>query len=206
MKKSLCFLSGFLLALAVLIWAVMLPAMSTQRFEKALLSTVDQQALGMSMSDLSAFAEETMRYLKDEKPLWQPKVPFHVADAFTVHMEEVKGWVSAAPWGMGLGLMIGLALLWMGKWQRKPALLGVCALIGLIVCVLIWAAADFRSFWMVLHKLFIPGGIFAAGEPVMQLFPLNLFFAYIVPVGLSVMGHMAGLMAGIFLLTKKRTA
>ena len=199
-------MAGFLLALCVLLASVLVPASSTPRFEKALVQTVNQQALGISESDLSAFAEETMRYLKDEKPLWQPKVPFHVADAFAVHMEEVKGWVSAAPWVMGCGLLLGLAFLWIGRWQRKPALLGVGTLIGLIVCVLIWAAADFRSFWMVLHKLFIPGGIFAAGEPVMQLFPLNLFFAYIVPVGLSVMGHMAGLMAGIFLLTKKRTA
>ena len=202
MKKSLCFLAGFLLALAVLIGAVMLPATSTRRFEKALLSTVDQQALGISESDLSAFAEETMRYLRNEQADWQPEVPFHVADSFVVHMEEVKGWVSAAPWVMGCGLLLGLAFLWIGRWQRKPALLGVGTLIGLIVCVLIWAAVDFGSLWMVLHKWFIPGGIFAYNEPIMQLFPLDLFFAYIVPVALSMILHMAVLCAGLLILKK----
>ena len=202
MKKSLCFLSGLLLALSVLLCAVLLPALSESRFEKALLSTVDQQALGMSESDLSAFAEETMRYLKDEKSNWQPDVPFPVADAFVVHMAEVKGWVSAAPWVIGLGLLLGLALLWLGRWQRKPALWGVCALLGIIVCVLVWAAADFQSLWMVLHRVFIPNGIFAYNEPVMQLFPLELFFRYIVPVAVSAAGHMAALCAGMRMFLK----
>ena len=202
MKKGLCFAAGFLMAISVLLCAVLLPALNTGRFEEALLSTVDQQALGMSESDLSAFAEETMRYLKGQKPAWEPDVPFHVADAFVIHMEEVKGWVSAAPWVIGFGLIAGICLLGLGGWRRKPALLGVCALIGLIVCVLIWAAADFRSFWRVLHKLFIPNGIFAAGEPVMQLFPLELFFRYIVPVAVSATGHMAALCAGMRMFLK----
>ena len=202
MKKGLCFAAGFLMAISVLLCAVLLPALNTARFEEALLSTVDQQALGMSESGLSAFAEETMRYLKGQKPAWEPDVPFHVADAFVIHMEEVKGWVSAAPWVIGFGLIAGICLLGLGGWRRKPALLGVCALIGIIVCVLIWAAADFRSFWRVLHRLFIPGGIFAYDEPVMQLFPLNLFFAYIVPAALSMILHMAGLCAGLLILKK----
>ena len=205
MKKCLCFLSGLLLAALALLCAVLVIALSTTRFEQALLSTVDPQALGMSESTLSAFAEETMLYLRGAKPAWEPDVPFPVADAFRVHMAEVKGWVSAAPWVMAVLLTAGALLLFLGGRQRRPALLGVCALIGLIVCLLIWAAADFRSFWMVLHKLFIPNGIFAAGEPVMQLFPLELFFAYIVPLTASAALHVAALVTGIGLLTKKRT-
>jgi len=203
MKKTLCFLSGLLLAASVLLCAVLLPALSTSRFEKALLSTVDQQALGMSESDLSAFAEETMRYLKHQKMNWQPEVPFEVPESFRAHMAEVKGWVTAAPWVIGCGILIGLCFLGIGKWQRRPALFGVCALLVLIVCVLVWAAVDFHSFWMVLHRLFIPNGIFAYNEPVMQLFPLSLFFRYVVPVAVSALAHLAVLVTAGWLFLRK---
>ena len=204
MKKTLCFLSGMILALSALLCAVILPALSADRFEQALLSTVDRQALGMSESSLSAFAEETMRYLRGQKPAWEPDVPFPVAESFHVHMAEVRGWVSAAPWGIGLGLLVGLGLLWLGGWQRRSALWGVYALVGLVIGVLIWAAADFASFWRLLHRFFIPGGIFAAHEPVMQLFPLSLFFRYVTPVAVSMIGHVAALWTGLCILTKKR--
>ena len=204
MKKCLCFLSGFLLAAAMLICAVLLPALSTARFEKALLSTVDQQALGISESHLSAFAEETMQYLRGEKPAWEPDVPFPVADSFRMHMAEVRIWVKTAPWIIIGAIALGTTLLHLGGWRRKPALLGVCALVALVLLVLIWAAADFRSFWMVLHKTLIPGGIFAYDEPVMRLFPLELFFRYIVPVTLWAAGLLAALTAAGWLLLRRR--
>ena len=203
MNKSLCFLSGLILALSVLLGAIILPALSVERFETALLSTVDGQALGMSESGLSAFAEETMRYLRGQKPAWEPDVPFAIAEAFRVHMAEVRGWVSAAPWVIGCGLLVGLGALWLGRRQRGPVLLGVWAFVGFVLCVLIWAAVDFRSFWMVLHRVLIPGGIFASGEPIMRLFPLSLFFRYIVPVGLCAAGMLTALCLLLILLTSR---
>ena len=66
------------------------------------------------------------------------------------------------------------------------------------------SSADFASFWRLLHRFFIPGGIFAAHEPVMQLFPLSLFFRYVTPVAVSMIGHVAALWTGLCILTKKR--
>ena len=183
MKRALCAVSGALLALAVLLLSVLMPAMSTTRFERALLTTVNTQALGISQSDLSAFAVETMGYLRGEKAAWEPQIPHSgVPEAFSMHMAEVKNAVSAAPWVLSALAAGGWLMLWFGGWQRRDALRGVIALMGLLLLLVLWAAADFHSFWMVLHKAFIRGGIFPYGEPVMQLFPLALFFQYIVPV------------------------
>ena len=83
MKKTACFLSGAVLALVLLLTAVLIPALSTQRFQAALVNTVDQQALGVSEGDLSAFAEETMRYLRSEK------------DSFSVWAVSISGYSGA---------------------------------------------------------------------------------------------------------------
>lgn len=203
MKKTACFLSGLMLVGCMLLCAVIIPALSTFRFEQALLTTVDQQALSVSEKDLSAFAEETMRYLKGQKPKWQPQIPRQgVPDHFIMHMEEVRGWVSAAPWVLGAGLLAAAGLLMAGGRQRKPVMLGVFTVIGLIVCVLLWAAVDFHSLWMVLHKAFIPNGIFAWNEPVMQLFPLALFMQYLLPVALWAAGLTTALCVILLRLTR----
>jgi len=203
MKKTACFLSGAVLAFVLLLTAVLIPALSTQRFQAALVNTVDQQALGVSEGDLSAFAEETMRYLRSEKDAWEPRIPHEgVSEAFRIHMAEVRGWVSAAPWVIGLGVIAGIALLWLGGFLRKQALLGVAALLGVLAVILLWAAVDFASFWMVLHQWFIPGGIFSAHEAVMSLFPLELFFGYIPAVCLWAALLLGALCAGMWFSLK----
>ena len=204
MKRVLCAVSGAVMALAVLLASVLIPAMSTTRFERALLTTVNTQALGISQSDLSAFAVETMGYLRGEKAAWEPQIPHSgVPEAFSAHMAEVKNAVSAAPWLIAALAAGGWLMLWIGGWQRRDALRGVIALMGLLLLMVLWAAADFHSFWMVLHKAFIKGGIFPYGEPVMQLFPLELFFQYIAPVCLCTFGLM-GTLCGV-LMRKKRS-
>ena len=98
MRRAFCFAAGFVLALCVLLTAVLVPALSTSRFERALVQTVNQQALGVSESDLSAFAEETMNYLKGQKPEWRPHIPYQgVPESFVMHMHEVRAWIAAAP-------------------------------------------------------------------------------------------------------------
>jgi len=204
MKKAACFFAGLLLAAALLVSAVLFPALSTARFENALINTVNAQALGASESDLSAFAETTMQYLRGQIPEWDVRLPHTgVPDAFRLHMAEVRGWVAAAPWLIGSGLVIGAVLLWLGGFSRKSALAGVLSLIALMLCIALWAAADFRSLWMVLHKALIPGGIFSAREPVMQLFPLALFMRYALPVCLWAAGLLAALCAFLYFLKPK---
>ena len=202
-KKGLCAASGALMAVSVLLISVLIPALSVSRFEQALVKTVNMQALGISQSDLSAFAVETMGYLRGERDSWQPHIPHEgVPEAFTQHMAEVRGAVEIAPWVIVALMICGAALLWLGGWQRRWALRGVIGLIGFVALIVLWAAVDFHSFWMVLHKAFIKGGIFPYGEPVMQLFPLNLFFQYIAPVCLWAFGLM-GALCGVLMLKKR---
>ncbi|MEG2316057.1 MAG: hypothetical protein RSC91_07560, partial [Clostridia bacterium] len=62
--------------------------------------------------------------------------------------------------------------------------------------VALWGALDFDSLWMALHRTLIPDGIFSASEPIMRLFPLEAFAAYLPPVA----ALFAGLALGVLLL------
>jgi len=135
----------------------------------------------MSESDLTAFARETMAYLRAEQDAWNPVTPFAIPQSFADHMAEVRGWVDVLKIALPLAALLAAAGLWLGR-DFRAARSGMLCMLGLIAAVLLWAVADFNSLWMVIHRVLIPGGIFPAGEPVMQLFPLALFFRYIGPV------------------------
>ena len=181
MKRLFSFAAGFLMAVALILASILVPALNPARFEQAVLNTVNREAVGMSESDLTAFARETMAYLRGEKDVWQPQTPFAVPESFADHMAEVRRWVDMLKIALPIGLLICAAGLWLGR-DLRAARNGMLCMLGLIAAVLLWAVADFNSLWMVIHRVLIPGGIFPAGEPVMQLFPLSLFFSYILPV------------------------
>ncbi len=198
MRKAFSFAAGMLGVMIVILASIAIPALNPARFEKAVLNTVNRQAVGMSESDLTAFARDTMDYLRGEKDAWQPQTPFGIPQRFTEHMAEVRGWVDALKTALPMGALLAAAGLWFGR-DLRAARNGVLCMLGLIAAVLLWAAVDFNSLWMVIHRLLIPGGIFPAGEPVMQLFPLALFFGYIP----AVLGWMAGwtaVLAGVSVL------
>ena len=195
MKKALSFLAGLMLALTAVLLSITGPALQPARFEQAVLNTVNPEAVGMSESDLTAFARETMDYLRGRKQAWEPRTPFAIPQSFADHMAEVRGWADALKMALPVGLALALAGLWFGR-SGRAARAGVLTLLLLAAAMLLWAAADFDSLWMVIHRVLIPGGIFPAGEPVMQLFPLKLFFSYLP----AVLGWMAGCAAGIALL------
>lgn len=192
MKRALSFLAGLMLALTAVLFSIAGPALQTARFEKAVRNTVNLQAVGMSESDLTAFARHTMAYLRGETDAWQPRTPFAIPQSFTDHMAEVRHWVDVLKIALPACLMASLGCLWIGR-SFRAALGGMLCLLGLIAAVLLWAVVDFHSLWMVIHRVLIPGGIFSAGEPVMQLFPLELFFGYIAPVA----GRLAVWMAAV---------
>ena len=197
MRRTLSFAAGLLLALTAVLFSIAGPALQPARFERAVLANVNPQAVGMSESGLSAFAHHTIAYLRGQTETWQPQTPFAIPESFTRHMAEVRNWVDVMKIALPAGLALSLLGLWLGR-NRRAARAGIFTLIGLIAAVLLWAAADFHSLWMVIHKVLIPGGIFPAGEPVMQLFPLSLFFDYVGPVAV----RMAGI-AGVFFLFSK---
>ena len=198
MRKAFSFAAGMLGVMIVILASIAIPALNPARFEKAVLNTVNRQAVGMSESDLTAFARETMGYLRGEKDAWQPQTPFAIPESFVAHMAEVRGWVDVLKIALPLGALVAAAGLWFGR-DLRAARNGVLCMLGLMTTVVLWAVADFNSLWMVIHRLLIPGGIFPAGEPVMQLFPLALFFGYIP----AVLGWMAGwtaVLAGVSVL------
>ena len=198
MRKVFSFIAGMLGVMIMILASIAIPALNPARFEKALLNTVNRQAVGMSESDLTAFARDTMDYLRGETDAWQPQTPFAIPQSFTEHMAEVRGWVDVLKIALPAGMLICTAGLWLGR-DFRAARSGMLCMLGLIAAMLLWAVVDFNSLWMVIHRVLIPGGIFPAGEPVMQLFPLALFFGYIP----TVLGWMAGwtaVLAGVSVL------
>ena len=187
MRKVFSVIAGILGVMIMILASIAIPALNPARFEKALLNTVNRQAVGMSESDLTAFARDTMDYLCGETDAWQPQTPFAIPQSFTEHMAEVRGWVDVLKIALPAGLLICTAGLWLGL-DFHAARNGMLCLLGLMAAMLLWAVVDFNSLWMVIHRVLIPGGIFPAGEPVMQLFPLDLFFRYLP----AVIGWMAG--------------
>ena len=190
MKKTLSFVSGLMLALLAVLFSVAVPAMNSARFEKAVLNTVNCEAVGMSESDLTAFARETMDYLHGRQDAWQPQTPFAISADFTQHMADVRAAAAVLKIILPAGLLLALAGLWFGG-DGRMARFGMLTLLGIAAAVLLWAAIDFQSLWYILHVLFIPGGIFAVGEMVMLLFPLKLFFSYVPAVVCWLVGLMA---------------
>ena len=179
MRRALCFCAGLVLALTMVLISIAGPATRTGLFVRALVSEVDHAAAGVTDAELTAFGEETMRYLRSEKERWEPQIPSEgIAQSFRDHMAEVRGWVSALPWAIGGGLVIVLACLLCG-FDRRAFLWGMGAFVWIVGLIVFWALIDFSSLWMVIHRLLIPNGIFSAREPVMRLFPLSLFFRYI---------------------------
>ncbi|MBP3645833.1 MAG: DUF1461 domain-containing protein [Clostridia bacterium] len=179
MRRALCFCAGLVLALTMVLISIAGPATRTGLFVRALVSEVDQTAAGVTQEQLAAFGEETMRYLRSEKDIWEPQIPAEgIPHTFRDHMAEVRGWISALPWVIGAGIIIAVLCMLRG-FERRAFLWGMGAFVWLVGLIVFWALIDFGSLWMVIHRLLIPNGIFSAREPVMRLFPLSLFFRYI---------------------------
>ena len=185
--------------LLITVGAVYVNAISVERFETALVENLDYASLGTDELSVRSFATETIHYLTDKKETWDPQITISgfpassfIPQSFRDHMATVKGWVSSATAVFLAGAAIVVMLLTRAvvgnKNSRKRSFslggyyLGALIPLVIIVGVGLWAYLDFDSMWALLHKTFIPDGIFSAAETVMQLFPLEAFAAYLPPI------------------------
>lgn len=169
------------------------------RFEQALLKYVDYQSLGTDESSVRSFATETIRYIAGQQPSWEPQITIaglpaslFIPQSFRTHMAEVRDWVATAKVAVVAGALLALTLLGravFGGGRRSFSVggyyLGTCLPLALIVGLGAWAYVDFGGMWAWLHRVFIPDGIFSAAEPIMQLFPLELFADYLAPCAIT---------------------
>ena len=114
MRKVFSFIAGLLGVMMIILASIAIPALNPTRFEKALLNTVNRQAVGMSESDLTAFARETMDYLNGKQDAWQPQTPFAISADFTQHMADVRAAAAVLKIILPAGLLLALAGLWLG--------------------------------------------------------------------------------------------
>jgi hypothetical protein len=197
MRRALCFCAGLVLALMMVLISIAGPAMSTGLFVRALKAEVNRAAANVTEEQLEAFGTETMRYLKFQKEHWEPEIPVQgIAPSFREHMAEVRHWADVLKTALPVCALLAVCGLFAG---RRSMLHGVLVMLGLLLALLLWAAVDFLSLWRLIHLVFIPGGIFPAGEAIMQLFPLSLFFSYVGPAAGWMAAGFAALFAALFL-------
>lgn len=209
------FFAGVGLTLALILFSVLFLLTNTGLFHRALLTSVKWEAMEIPKEDLLAFAEETMGYFRGEKEAWQPEIHtgnglLPIAESFTAHMGTVKTGVKAA--FVCVCILLAAAVLLLaasfgllpGGFSRKGYVAGLLLplLVAGVVCII--AAVDFSSLWFWLHEHFIPDGIFSAGEPIMRMFPLSLFFSYIIPLLLLLAAAVILLLMPLLLSRRKK--
>jgi len=191
-----CLLIGLLLI--VLSFGVAL-ALNVTRLD-LLKQGVDTHVVGrgiVSQADADAFVNDTLDYLTGIKTLWEPAVTIGgfrigVPETFKTHMATVKGWVDSAK-AVLLGcaaivlLLLTRALIGVKGSKKSPFstggyYLGAFIPLALLVGLGLWGYFDFDGFWAWIHRAFIPDGIFSAMEPIMQLFPVEVFSGYLQPI------------------------
>ena len=194
-----CLIAGLLLMVLAMCVAIAYNATRVDLFQQG----VDQYVVAtgiLSESDANAFVNDTMDYLTGIKTAWEPAVTIAghrigVPETFKAHMATVKGWVDSAKAiliGMAaiVVLLLGRALIGTKNSKKKPYSIGgyyLGAAIPLLAAIGfgLWGYLDFDGLWSWLHTTLIPDGIFAAGEEIMQLFPLEVFSGYLQPVAVT---------------------
>lgn len=206
----ICLIAGLLLMVLALGAAVYHNMTKASLLETGIVRNVNLSAVGMDESGAKSFAVSTLAYLQGTAQHWEPVIVvgdhiMPIPQAFKDHMETVRGWFSSAPTvllaGVGIAvLLLGWALIGIkgskkSGFSAKGYYLGTGIPLVLIVSIGLWGVLGFDGFWSVLHETLIPDGIFSASEPIMQLFPLELFQGYLGPVAITF-----GILAAIVLI------
>ncbi len=147
---------------------------------------------------LSRFAKDTIDYLVDNTQEWKPtltlmgiEMAIPLSEEFLAHMADVKQWVVFGRQAfVGLLVVAGFLLLRVLFSSRKGRsgfsgagyYIGVFLPVVLVLGVVGWAYFDFEGFWSFLHRYFIPNGVFANGEVVMQIFTTDMFKTFMLPI------------------------
>ncbi len=186
-----------------------------ERFRQAADTALVQTEI-MSATDAERFAQETIGYITGRRAGWLTAITvegeaFPVPESFSEHMAQVQQWVMAFRYMLPLMIACVIALVFLtllgGAAMRTRTFsprfyyLGVTLPLLVIGIAFLWVMIDFASFWEMLHNSFIPGGIFAADEPVMRLFPVAMFQEYAMPIGLTLLYLMAGILLLPLILT-----
>ena len=204
------FFSGFLLVIIALIFTLYMNFTNAPRFEEIIVSNVDLYAFGINDDMLRSFARDTIAFLSDQVEMWSPNLSFMnvslsqlIPPSFYAHMQKVKDDIFFFKIVGYTLFVLTLFLLYRAFFSTRNLLFSARAYyIGTLVVLLLfvgigaWAYFDFSSFWSVLHKVFIPDGIFAGAEPIMKFFPITVFQAYF----FSIMNMFLLLAGGILLM------
>jgi hypothetical protein len=204
----LCLALGLCLSALAMGYAAGVHVTNLDRLRGAVDTSLVQAGI-VSAQDGERFAQETIGYLTGRRAAWLQAITvngqvYPVPESFATHMAEVRRWVTAFPYMLPLMIadvtllvfltLIGAAALRTRTFSPRFYLLGAALPVLAAGIGFLWALIDFPGFWELLHKLVIPGGIFAADEPVMQLFPVQMFQGYLAPIALTFLYYMIAVM------------
>ncbi len=204
----LCLALGACLAVLAIGYAVGVQATDLERFREAADTALVQTGV-ISAEHAERLAQETIGYLTGRRAGWLDSFAIGgqvlpVPASFTEHMAQVQRWTKLVPYLIPLMIAAFIALVFLTLigaagmrtrlFSARGYLLGMALVLLLTGVGFLWALIDFQSFWGALHQLLIPGGVFAADEAVMQLFPLALFQGYLTPIALTLAYCLAALL------------
>ena len=199
---------GVCLAVLAMGYAIGVQATNLDRFREAADAALVQTGI-LSAEHAERLAQETIGYLTGRRAGWLEAVTIggtvvSVPESFAGHMAEVQQWVKRVPYLIPLMIaafvalifltLIGAAAMRSRMFSARGYLLGMAIPILLAGACFLWALINFQSFWGALHQVLIPGGVFAADEAIMQLFPLALFQGYLEPIALTFAYCLAALL------------
>ena len=198
---------GLCLTVLSMGYAVGVHATDLNRFREAADAALVQTGI-LSQEDTERFAQETIGYLTGRRAAWLSAITveeqvYPVPETFAEHMEQVQNWVKKFRFMLPLMIacvtalvfltLIGAAALRSRTFSPRFYYLGAAVPIVVASIVFLWTLVDFAGFWETLHNVLIPGGIFAADEPVMRLFPVSMFQGYMAPIALTFLYLLAAI-------------
>jgi len=211
---------GLCLTVLAIGYAVGVHVTDIDHFSEAADTALVQTGI-LSGDDAERFAQETIGYLTGRRAAWLSAITVGgvvtaVPEEFSGHMAAVRQWVLKFRYMLPLMIadvvilvfltLLGAAAMRSRTFSPRGYLLGAIIPILAGGALFLWALIDFTSFWEMLHRIVIPGGIFAADEPVMQLFPVAMFENYLGPIALTFLYLTAGilLLPAVLLMIDKR--
>ncbi len=201
-----CFLAGLLSVALALAASIVLSASNVRLFERGITENVDLIGLGISKTNAGEYAAMTIDYITGAASEWEPVIEtssgiMPISESFKAHMANVRSWFAPSKAALAAGFVLVLALLacsvvGLKRFSFSGWYAGAALPLLVLIGIGLWAAIDFGGMWYWLHVNFIPDGLFSASEPIMRLFPVELFAGYFMPAA-GMFGAMLAVVAAL---------
>lgn len=199
-NKILFSIAFFCLTITLLLTVIDFNCFDVSFYKKEYAQNNTCEATGMNEEDLMDTTQVLFDYLHDERDdlIVEHSVNGSLREIFDsrekAHMVDVKNLYLNAIKVRNILLVIGIGFIVIGIFLDKknifnPVLsgykIGVSFLLLIVVCILIYAAIDFNSFWLQFHYIFFSNDLFLLDpntEILINMVPEQFFFDLVIHI------------------------